>query len=146
MALLLQRCHYIRHAYRSGATLRCACLYSATLSDMHDWVQLFRYPCSLSASPSGMKSCMLQIHQTRLYVRCGSHGFVKLISYHPGRHLEYIKFLVDALAVSLGCYKDDVCNSGISKISILHANPWSFPVSGKIFLYFCNKLPFWRPF
>ena len=44
------------------------------------------------------------------------------------------------------CYKDDVCKSRISKISILHANPWSLPVSGKNFLYFCNKLPFWRPF
>ena len=33
-------------------------------------------------------------HQTCLQVRCGSHGFVKLISYHPGRHLEcmHIKF------------------------------------------------------
>ena len=48
--------------------------------------------------------------------------------------------------ISWGCYKGDVCNSRISKISILHANPWSLSFSGKIFLYFCNKLPFWRPF
>ena len=48
----------------------------------------------------------------------------------------------------LGCYKDDVCNSRISKISILHANPWCLPIAEKIFLYFCNihVLPFWRPF
>ena len=53
----------------------------------------------------------------------------------------------DASVASLGCYKDDVCNSRISKISILNANPWSLPVSKKIFLYFFfNKLPFWRPF
>ena len=43
---------------------------------------------------------------------------------------------------SLGCYKDDVCNSKISKNGILHANPWSLPVSEKNFLYFFNKLPF----
>ena len=50
--------------------------------------------------------------------------------------LIYIKFPSDKSVASLGCYKDDVCNSIISKISILHANPWSLPVSGKIFLYF----------
>ena len=50
------------------------------------------------------------------------------------------------IIASLGCYKDDVCNSRISKISILHANPCSLPVSEKIYLYFCNKLPFGRPF
>ena len=43
--------------------------------------------------------------------------------------------LSDASAASLGCYKDDVCNSRISKVSILHTNPWSLPGSGKIFLY-----------
>ena len=46
----------------------------------------------LSASPSGKSSGTLQIHQTCLQIRCVSHGFVKLINYHPGRHLEYIKF------------------------------------------------------
>ena len=45
-------------------------------------------------SPSGKKSGMLQIHQTCLQVRCRSHGFVKLLSYKSGRHLEYIKFWV----------------------------------------------------
>ena len=56
------------------------------------------------------------------------------------------QILSDASAASLGCYKDDVCYSRISKISILHANPWSLPFSGKIFLYVCNKLQFWWPF
>ena len=63
----------------------------------------------------------------------------KLVGYHPWRHLEYIKFWVMHEWQSLGCYKDDVCNSRISKIRILHANPWSLLVSGKIFLYFCKK-------
>ena len=39
-----------------------------------------------------------------------------------------------------------VSNSRISKISILHANPWSLWASGKTFFHFCNKVPFWRPF
>ena len=56
------------------------------------------------------------------------------------------QILSDASAASLGCYKDDGCNSRISKISILHANPRSLSVSRKIFVYFCNKLPFWRQF
>ena len=38
---------------------------------------------------------MLQIHQTCLQARYGSNGLVKLISYHPGRHI-----LSDALAAS----------------------------------------------
>ena len=33
-------CHYIRHVCCSRATIRCICLYSATLSDI-----LFRYAC-----------------------------------------------------------------------------------------------------
>ena len=56
------------------------------------------------------------------------------------------QILSDASAASLGCYKDDVCNSRISQISILHANPWSLSASGKIILYSCNKLPFCWPF
>ena len=38
-----------------------------------------------------------------------------------------------------GMLQRDVNNSRISKISIL-------PIAGKISLYFCNKLPSWRPF
>ena len=30
-----QRCHYVRHVWWSGATLRYACLYNLTISDMH---------------------------------------------------------------------------------------------------------------
>ena len=56
------------------------------------------------------------------------------------------QILSDASAASLGCYKYGVSNSRISKISILHTIPWSLPVSGKMFLHFCNILPFWRPF
>ena len=72
--------------------------------------------------------------QTCLQVRCGSHGFGKLISYQPRCHL--YQTLSDASAASPGCYKDYVCNSRISKISILLANPCSLSVSGKFLLYF----------
>ena len=51
------------------------------------------------------------------------------------------QFMSDASAASLRCYKDDVCDSRISKISIMHASPWSLPVSGKfsfILLINCN--------
>ena len=75
--------------YRS--CLLFACLYSATLSDMHaGFIYSDTRVCKVS--PSGENSGMLQIHQTCLQVRCGSHVFVKLINYHPGRHLEYIEF------------------------------------------------------
>ena len=46
------------------------------------------------------------------------------------------QILSDAWIISLGCYKDDVCYSRISKIGILNANPWSLSVAGKIFLHF----------
>ena len=56
------------------------------------------------------------------------------------------QILSEAGIASLGCYKNDVCNSRISKIIILHAYPWSLLVSGKILLCFSNILPSWRPF
>ena len=70
---LLVQCNSIRHACR---------------------VHLLRYTCFIRASPSGKKSGMLQIHLICLQVRCGSHGYVKLISYQPGGHLENVKFWV----------------------------------------------------
>ena len=60
-------------------------------------VQLYQ-TCMLSFIYSDTHVCkvllnqVLQIHKVCLQARCGSHGFVKLISYHPGRHIEYIKF------------------------------------------------------
>ena len=42
----------------------------------------------------------------------------------------------DTCIASLGCYNDYISNSRINKITILYANPWSLPVSGKIFSYF----------
>ena len=48
------------------------------------------------------------------------------------------QILSDALAASLGYYKDDICNSRISKISILHANPWSLLFSRENILFVIN--------
>ena len=107
---LLVECRGKQDGYNSGATLtevplrqtclviRChsqICLLVQCNSIRHAcWVLLSRYMSLKSASASGKKSGKLQIHQTYLQVRCGSHGYVKLISYQPGRHLEYIKFRV----------------------------------------------------
>ena len=54
LVLLLQRCHYIRYFCWSSATLRYACLYSATLSDMHAG---FIY--------SDTRVCKVLLHQAR---------------------------------------------------------------------------------
>ena len=56
------------------------------------WVHLFRYACLYNVALPGKASGLLQMHQTWLQVGLCSHGFVKLVGYHPGRHLEYIKF------------------------------------------------------
>ena len=46
LVLVLQMCNYIRNVCWSGATLRYACLYSATLIRHACWVvHLFRYTC-----------------------------------------------------------------------------------------------------
>ena len=45
LVLPVQRCHYIRHALRSVATLRYACLYNATIIRHACWVHEFIYAC-----------------------------------------------------------------------------------------------------
>ena len=79
LVLPVQRCYYIRYVCWFGATLRYACLYSATLSDMHaGFIYSGTYTCICSNSPSGKVSGLLKIHQTCLQVRCRSHWFVNL--------------------------------------------------------------------
>ena len=74
LVLLLQRRHYIRHACWSGATLRYACLYSATLSVMHVG---FIY--------SDTHVCKVLLHQARNLVRykSTSHAY-RLGAAHTG--------------------------------------------------------------
>ena len=135
LVLLLQvhRCHLIRHVCLFGATLRHACLYSATLSDMHAGFiysdacvlkcfsirQEIGYVTNPPDTPTG-KVCLPRVCKT-----------YQLPAWMPSW---IYQILGDALAASLGCCTDDVCNSRISKISILNAKPWSLSVSGN-FLY-----------
>ena len=130
LLLLLQGCDNIRHGCWSCVTLRYACLYS----------QLYQ---------TGMLGSFIQIH---VFVKCFSikqdiwsvtnppvmsTGKVPLphvckTCQLPSWTPSWIyQILSDVSVASLGCYKDDVCNSRISEIIILHANPWSLPVSGK---------------
>ena len=77
LVLTVQRCHYIRHVCWFGATRTYACLYSATLSDMHA-VFIYSDTCISSASPSRKATGLRQIHKTCLQVRCCSRWFVNL--------------------------------------------------------------------
>ena len=74
-------------------TLIYASLYSATLSYMH---AVFIYSdtrdCKVLHHQARHLVYMVQIHQTCLQVGCRSHGFVKLVGYQSGRHLEYMNF------------------------------------------------------
>ena len=126
---LLIQCHSQTCLLVQCSSIRHAC-----------WVHLFRYTCLKSVSPSSKTSGMLQIHQTCLQVRCGSHGFAT--------SLDAILNISNSERCIISCITGmlQFCNSRISQISILHANPWSLSASGKIILYYCNKLPFWRPF
>ena len=82
LVLPVQRCHYIRHVCWSGATLTYACLYSATLSNMHA-VFIYSDTCICNASPSDKASGLLQsirrafVGQVLLPLVC------KLVDYHP---------------------------------------------------------------
>ena len=70
---------------------------------------------------------MLQIHQICLQVRCGSQG-------HQLHHWDVTRMMT-------------VTQESVKSAFCMHCVIfWSLPVSGKIFLYFCNILPFWRPF
>ena len=54
VVLPVQRCNYIRHVHRSGATLKYVCLYSTTISDMHA-VSIY----------SDTRVCEVLLHQAR---------------------------------------------------------------------------------
>ena len=57
---------------------------------------------------------------------------------HLGRHLEYIVFLMMYFIASLGCYKDNVCSSKISKINFCMQILEAYQSQGRLFL-FCVK-------
>ena len=125
LLLLLQRCHYIRHGCWSCVTLRYACLYSqlyqtwmlgslTSFIQIHVFVKCFsiRQDIWSVRNPPDMPTGKVPLQQV-----CKT---CQLSSWSPSW---IYQILSDTSVASLGCYKDDVCNSGISKISILHANP-----------------------
>ena len=137
LVLLLQRCNFIRHVCWSSANLRYACLYNAPLSDMH---------AGLIYSDTRVWKVLL--HQARFLVcqKSTSHVYrlrvcktYQLPSWTPSW---IYRILSDALAASLGCYKDDFCNWRISKMQI----PGVCRPSENFLIFFWNKLPFGRPF
>ena len=142
LMLLLERCHYVRHVCWSGATLRYACLYSETLSDTHAG---FIYP----------DACVSEVllHQARNLVCYKSTRH----AYRQGARLPRVyktyqipawtsswiyQILSDASAASLGCYKDDVCNSRISKIAFCMRFPGVCQSQGKFSYIFVKNCHF----
>ena len=145
LLLLLQRCHYIRHGCWSFVTLRYGCLYYQTCMlgsfiQIHMFVKCFsiRQDIWSVTNPPDMPTGKVPL--PRVCETC------QLPYWTPSWIYQILSDTSIKIIASLGCYKDDVCNSRISNISILHANPCSLPVSEKIYLYFCNKLPIGRPF
>ena len=59
LVLPVERCHYIWHVWWSGATLRYACLYNATISDTH-----------AGFLNSSTHVCKVLLYQTRLHLVC----------------------------------------------------------------------------
>ena len=155
--ILLVECRWKKDGYNSVATLtemslhqtwllilchsQICLLVQSTLSDMHAGLIY-----------SDTRVCKVLLHQARhlvwtcLQVRCRFYGFVKLVSYHPGRHLELYQIMSVASVASLWCYKDDVCNLRISKISICINIPGVCLYQGTFSYIFRKKLTFWWPF
>ena len=154
----LVECRGKRDGYKYGATLTDVPLHQTC-------VPLSKMPaCTVQLYQTRMLGSFIQIH---VFVKCFSiRQEIRYVTNPPDMPTGKVQLprvcktyqlpawtpswiyqiLNDASAASLWCYQDGVFNSRISKISILHANPWSLPVLGKIFWYFCNKMPFWRPF
>ena len=154
----------INRARWCGASLEAVhvCLYSATATDTFtSWVQIegwLQIWCYLYRGViTAMPACTVQLYQTCIpcsYIQIGVFVMLQIHQLPTGRvplarickicwlrswtQSWIYQMLSDAWISSLGCYRDGVCNLNISKISILHANPWTLSVSGNIFLYFCD--------
>ena len=144
LMLSKQRCHYIRHVCWSSALLDMPAftvqLYQTCVLDSFIQMNLFIKYFSIrlgiwsNTNPPDMPTGKVPL------------PWVCKTCWLPTWTPSWIyRILSDAWIASLCCYKDDVWNSIFSKIILLHANPLNLPVSGKIFLNFCNKLPSWQP-
>ena len=158
--ILLVECRWKKAGYKSGATCTEVPLYQTCLMiRCHSQICLlvqfnFYQTCLLG---SWIHVCKVLLYQAS-YLVCDVTNpsdiptgrmplpqgckTCRVPSWTPSWIYHILNYV---LIASLGCYKDKVFSSKISKI-ILHANSWSLPVSGTIFLYFCYKLPSWRPF
>ena len=96
--------------------------------------------CLYSASPSGKKSGMLQVHQTCLQVRCGSHGIVLNLS----------ATILDTILNISNSERCISCMISVAQESVKSAFYMRIPgvccSQGKFSYILCNKLPFWQPF
>ena len=143
--LPVQRCHYIRHVWWSGATLRYACLYKLQLYQtcmLGSWIHLRMFVKCYSikqgiwsvTNPSDMPTGRMPLPQG-----CK-------ICWVPSWMPSWIyQILNDVLIAPLGCYKDNVCSSKISKIKFCMKIPGAYQSSGRFSYIFCYKLASWRP-
>ena len=101
--MLLVECRWKNDGYKSGATctdvpLHQTCLLIRCHSEIFQLVPCnsIIHACGFIYSDTHVYKVLLhgllQIHQACLQVRCHSHGFVKRVGYHPGHHLDYMKF------------------------------------------------------
>ena len=137
LVLPVQRCHYIRYDCWLGATLTYACLYSATLSDMHVGF-IYSDTCICSASPSGKVFGLLKIHPTCLQVRCLFPWSATI--------LDAILNISNSEWYMNSNHWDVTRNSKNSKIKFCVQIPGVYWSQGRFFYIFCKKLPFCRPY
>ena len=106
------------------------------------WCSIARTPMSVGMVPHYRPCLLVRCQCTNIWLaKCSwkrdGYWFVKLVSFHPALHLEYIKFWV--------MHQLHICNSESVKVAFSMQIPGVCRSRGK-FLYFCNKLQFWRPF
>ena len=88
--ILLAKCRWKKDSYKSGATLTEVSLHqTCLLIRCHSQICMHVQCYSIK---QGKASDLSQIHQTCLQAGCSSHRFENFVGYHPGCHLEYIKF------------------------------------------------------
>ena len=153
LVLPAQRCHNIWHAWWSGATLRYACFYNPTISDMRaGFMNSSTHVCKYCFIKHGIRSDSniyagempvtnpSELPKSRMLLpqgckTCGVPSWMPSWIY---------RILNDVLIASLECYKD-VYSSKISKIKICMQIPGAYQSQGRYSYIFCYKLPSWRP-
>ena len=142
--LPFQRSHYIRHVCLSGVTLSYACLYSATLSEMHaGFIYSDTRVCKVFSIRQGIWSVANLSDMPTGKVPLSQVGKTCWLPSWTSSWICHI--LSDLWIASLGCYKNDICNSRISKIQHFAFKSQEFAGLREDFLIFVNKPASWRP-